>query len=110
MKLLPVIFKRQLTSYACTPGTYLSIAIFLVLSVIAGLQTSPWLEQDSGNLLAFFQFHPWLYCLLIPILAAHLWSDEANAGFLDLMKTLPITTFEWVAGNSWPPGSWWASA
>ncbi len=99
MKLLPVIFKRQLTSYACTPGTYLSIAIFLVLSVIAGLQTSPWLEQDSGNLLAFFQFHPWLYCLLIPTLAAQLWSDEANAGFLDLMKTLPITTFEWVAGK-----------
>jgi ABC-2 type transport system permease protein len=47
----------------------------------------------------FFQLHPWLYLLLIPVLAAQLWSDESNAGFLDLMKTLPITTFEWVIGK-----------
>ncbi|KTC54351.1 ABC transporter permease, partial [Pseudomonas fluorescens ABAC62] len=47
----------------------------------------------------FFQLHPWLYLLLIPVLAAQLWSDESNAGFLDLMKTLPITTLEWVAGK-----------
>jgi ABC-2 type transport system permease protein len=47
----------------------------------------------------FFQLHPWLYLLLIPVLAAQLWSDESNAGFLDLMKILPITTFEWVIGK-----------
>ena len=50
MKLLPVIFKRQIATYACTPGTYLSIAIFLVLSVTLGLYTSPWLERDTHHL------------------------------------------------------------
>lgn len=99
MKLLPVIFKRQLASYASTPGTYLSIAIFLTLSVVAGLHMSPWFEQGSSDLQVFFQFHPWLYFLLIPPLAAQLWSDESNAGFLDLMKTFPITTFDWVVGK-----------
>jgi ABC-2 type transport system permease protein len=99
LKLLPVIFKRQLTSYACTPGTYLSIAIFLALSVIVGLHIGAGAEQNSSNLLAFFQFHPWLYFLLIPALATQLWSDESNAGFLSLIKTLPITRFEWVLGK-----------
>lgn len=99
MKLLPVIFKRQLASFASAPGTYLSVAVFLALSVALGLYMSAWPEEDSGNLQVFFQFHPWLYCLLIPALASQLWSDEANAGFRDLMKTLPISPFEWVVGK-----------
>lgn len=99
MKLLPIIFKRQLVSYACTPGTYLSVAIFLLLTVTTGLQMSPWLEQNNGDLQAFFQLHPWIYLLLIPALATQLWSDESNAGFLELMKAMPITTFEWVVGK-----------
>lgn len=99
MKLLPVIFKRQLLHYACTPGTYLSVAIFSVLYVALGLHMSPWPEHDINTLQVFFQLHPWLYLLLIPSLATQLWSDESNAGFLDLMKTVPVTTHEWVVGK-----------
>ena len=99
MKLLPVIFTRQITTYASTPGIYLSIAIFLVLSVTLGLSMSPWLEHDTRHLQVFVQLHPWLYLLLIPPLALQLWSDESNTGFLDLMKTLPITPVEWVIGK-----------
>ncbi|UII73142.1 ABC transporter permease [Pseudomonas sp. HN11] len=99
MKLLPIILKGQLASYARAPATYLSIAIFLTLSATLGLHTNSWLEQDDSDLQVFFQFHPWLYLLLVPALATQLWSDEANAGFFSLMKTMPITAFEWVIGK-----------
>lgn len=99
MKLLPIVLIRQLASYARTPSTYLNIAIFLMLSVALGLYTSPWLEKNNSDLHVFFQFHPWLYLLLIPALATQLWSDEANKGFLGLMKTLPVTAFDWVVGK-----------
>lgn len=99
MKLLPVILKRQLACYACAPATYVGIAGFLLLSVTLGLYMSPWPEHDSGNLQIFFQMHPWIYLLLIPVLATQLWSDEFDAGFLALMKTLPVTTLELVAGK-----------
>ncbi|WP_219268066.1 ABC-2 transporter permease [Pseudomonas sp. Xaverov 259] len=99
MKLLPVIFKRQLASYACTPSTYLGIAAFLVLCATLGLYTSNWLEQDSGDLQVFFQLHPWLYLLLIPMLSTQLWSDEHHASMRDMLKTLPITSAERVIGK-----------
>ncbi|MFL1504568.1 ABC transporter permease [Pseudomonas sp. O64] len=99
MKLLPVIFKRQIASYACTPSTYLSVAAFLVLCTTMGLYTSQWMDQNSGNLQVFFQLHPWLYLLLIPTLSTQLWSDERDAGLRDIMQTLPITTFERVIGK-----------
>ncbi|SFB31857.1 ABC transporter permease [Pseudomonas sp. NFPP24] len=99
MRLLPVILRRQLTSYARYPSTYLNIAIFLILSVTLGLYVSPWREQNGSDLQVFFRFHPSLYLLLIPALTTQLWSDETNAGFFSLMKTLPITTLEWVVGK-----------
>ena len=99
MKLLPIIFKRQLASYACTPSTYLHIAVFLILSVALGKYISPWPEQNISDLQVFFQFHPWLYLLLIPALTTQLWADESNTGFFGLMKTMPITTYEWVIGK-----------
>lgn len=99
MKMLPVILKRQLASYACTPATYVSIAVFLGLSTTSGLYMNPWLEQGSGDLQVFFQLHPWFYLTLIPVLATQLWSDESNIGFFELMKTLPLTTAELVVGK-----------
>jgi ABC-2 type transport system permease protein len=99
LKQLPVIFKRQFASYASTPGTYLSVAAFLVLCATLGLYTSPWLEQDSGDLQVFFQLHPWLYLLLIPAVSTQLWSDERNPGLRDVLNTLPITVTERVLGK-----------
>ena len=99
MKLLPVIFKRQLVSYASTPSTYLSVAAFLVLCAALGLHTSQWVEGNSSDLQVFIQLHPWLYLMLIPTLSTQLWSDEHNAGFRDVMKTLPLTPAELVIGK-----------
>ncbi|WP_231423110.1 ABC transporter permease [Pseudomonas sp. Leaf59] len=99
MKRLPVIFTHQLTRYACSPSTYLSAAVFLVLCAGLGLQLGQWLERDSSDLQVFFQFHPWLYLLLIPALSIQLWSDEHDVGFRTLIKTLPITPFECVFGK-----------
>lgn len=99
MRLLPLIFKRQLASYACTPSTYLSVAVFLVLCAALGLHSNQWMEQDSSDLQAFFELHPWLYMLLIPGLSMHLWSDEHSTSFSNMLKTLHITSAERVIGK-----------
>ena len=99
MNLLPPVFKRQLASYLSAPATYLSIALFLVLSALLGLHTSPLLERSSSDLQGFFQWHPWLYLLLIPALSTQLWADENETGFGDFMKTLPVRPAELVIGK-----------
>ncbi|MBA1431401.1 ABC transporter permease [Pseudomonas fluorescens] len=99
MKLLPLIFKRQLANYACVPHTYLSVALFLALCTALGLHAHHWLERDSSDLQAFFELHPWLYLLLIPSLSMQLWSDERSASFSGMMKTLPVTSAECVIGK-----------
>ena len=99
MRLLHIIFKRQLASYASSPSTYLTVAVFLVLCTTLGLHANHWMERDSSDLQAFFELHPWLYLLLVPILSAQLWSDEHNSGFSDTLKSLPVTSMEQVMGK-----------
>lgn len=99
MKLIPVIFKRQLGCYLSTPATYLNVALFLALSMAGGVHINQWPGQEIVDLGAFVQLHPWLHLLLIPALATQLWSDESNAGFIELLPTLPITTAELSIGK-----------
>ncbi|MGC6369508.1 ABC transporter permease [Pseudomonas sp. K2I15] len=99
MKLLPVIFKRQLVSYFSAPVTYLSTAVFLTAATAFGFQTSQLLEKGSVDLHGFFQLHPWFYLLLTPVLSTQLWSDEHKSGAMDFLKTLPVTGFELVFGK-----------
>ncbi|MBW4796371.1 ABC transporter permease [Pseudomonas tolaasii] len=99
MKQLPALFKHQLIRYASAPNTYVSVAIFLVLSTASGLYTGQWQEQSSSDLGAFFQFHPWLYLLLAPALALQVRSNEQKPGRRDFMDTLPITVTERVLGT-----------
>lgn len=109
MRLLSTIFKRQLACYAGSPATYVSVAIFLALTMALGLYASRWLEQDIHDLRLFFHLHPWLYLLLMPALATQLWSDESHVGFRDLMKTLPVTGAELAIGKflaAWVVAGW----
>ncbi|MGY2402598.1 ABC transporter permease [Pseudomonas sp. SDO5271_S396] len=99
MKRMPVVFTRQLVSYISAPSIYLTVAAFLGLSAALGVQMSQWMEHDNSDLDAFFQWHPWLYLLLIPVLSAQLWSDERNAGFFNVIHALPIASSELVVGK-----------
>jgi ABC-2 type transport system permease protein len=50
-------------------------------------------------LVPFFDFHPWLYLVLIPALAMRLWAEERRSGTIELLLTLPVTMWEAVAGK-----------
>lgn len=99
MKSLLVVFKRQLASYLSAPATYLSIAIFLVLSAALGLFIRQWLEHSNNHLQAFIHLHSWLYLLLIPALSTQLLAHEHEAGFIDFLATLPLSPVQLVIGK-----------
>ena len=41
-------------------------------------------------------FHPWLYLLVVPALAMRLWAEERRSGTIELLLTLPVTTWQAV--------------
>lgn len=99
MKQLPVIFRREFSSFFATPLAYVFLLIFLVLSAVFTFYLGGFYESGQANLNPFFNFHPWLYLFLIPALAMRMWAEERKSGTIELLMTLPITRFDSVVGK-----------
>lgn len=94
-----IIFRRELTAYFTTPLAYVFIVIFLVMNGIATFDMGGFYERAQADLQPFFNFHPWLYLVMIPALAMGLWADERKTGTIELLLTLPVRLSDAVAGK-----------
>ena len=91
MSAIKTIFKRELSSYFATPVAYVFLVIFLLLSGLLTFWIGRWFELGQANLMGFFNFHPWLYLVLMPAIAMRMWAEERNTGSIELLLTLPVT-------------------
>lgn len=94
-----ILCKRELRNYFSTPIAYVFIVVFLVLSGIATFYIGNFFARGQADLVSFFSFHPWLYMLFIPAISMRLWSEERKSGTIELLFTLPITTWQAICGK-----------
>jgi ABC-2 type transport system permease protein len=94
-----VILKRELASYFATPVAYIFIIIFLMLSGVFTFYLGQFFERGQADLTSFFNFIPWLYIVLVPAVSMRLWSEERRSGTIELIMTLPLSTFQVVIGK-----------
>jgi ABC-2 type transport system permease protein len=48
---------------------------------------------------SFFTWHPWLYLFLVPAVGMRLWSEERRLGTMELLLTMPVTTWQAIVGK-----------
>lgn len=96
---IPTVFRRELASYFATPLAYIFIVIFLVLAGALTFFVGSFFERGQADLQPFFNFHPWLYLVLIPALGMRLWAEERKSGTIELLLTLPISVGAVVVGK-----------
>ncbi len=99
MRNIMTIFKREMNAYFTTPLAYIFIVIFLSMAASFTFFMGSFLERSQADLNSFFQFHPWLYIVLIPAVSMRLWAEEIQTGTIELLLTLPITITEAVVGK-----------
>jgi ABC-2 type transport system permease protein len=93
------VFKRELASYFATPIAYVFIVIFLVFAGVFTFFYGGFYETGQADLSSFFYWHPWLYLFLVPALSMRLWAEERKSGSIELLMTLPLETWQVVAGK-----------
>lgn len=94
-----VIMKRELLAYFSTPVAYVFLVIFLAAIGAFTFFLGGFFARGQADLQPFFTFHPWLYLFLIPAIGMRLWSEERKTGTIELLMTLPLSTFNAVAGK-----------
>ena len=94
-----ILCKRELRGYFSTPIAYVFIVVFLLLSGLSTFYIGNFLGRGQADLVAFFSFHPWLYMLFIPAISMRLWSEERKSGSIELLFTLPLSTWQVILGK-----------
>ena len=93
------ISKRELRAYFTTPLAYVFIVIFVALNGVTAFYFGALFDRGQADMQPLFGFLPWLYLFLIPAVALRLWAEERKAGTLELLMTLPVSTFDAVFGK-----------
>jgi len=86
------VYQRELRQDGGNPLAYVFVASFVSASILLAFQVGGLFEAGRAELVAFFQFHPWLFVVLMPALSMRAWSDEARTGTLETLLALPVPT------------------
>ena len=96
---IKAIVKRELSGYFTSPIAYVFLVIFLVLTGFFTFTVGNFFERGEASLVSFFTWHPWLFLFLVPAVGMRLWSEERRLGTMELLLTMPITTWQAIVGK-----------
>lgn len=96
---ISAIVKRELSGYFTSPIAYVFLVIFLVLTGFFTFTVGNFFERGEASLVSFFTWHPWLFLFLVPAAGMRLWSEERRLGTMELLLTMPITTWQAIVGK-----------
>ena len=97
--IIKAISKRELGGYFTSPVAYVFLVIFLLLTGFFTFTVGNFFERGEASLVSFFTWHPWLYLFLVPAAGMRLWSEERRIGTLELLLTMPVTTWQAIVGK-----------
>ncbi|MGI9522706.1 MAG: ABC transporter permease subunit [Hyphomicrobiaceae bacterium] len=99
MRNISIIFRRELNAYFGTTLAYVFVAIFVALTAAMAFYVGNFFARGQADLAVFFQYHPWIYLILVPAIAMRLWAEERKSGTIELLMTLPITPTQAIIGK-----------
>jgi ABC-2 type transport system permease protein len=96
---IKAIVKRELGGYFTSPIAYVFLVIFLLLTGFFTFTVGNFFERGEASLVSFFTWHPWLFLFLVPAAGMRLWSEERRLGTMELLLTMPVTTWQAIVGK-----------
>jgi ABC-2 type transport system permease protein len=92
LKIIFILFKKELMSYFNSPIAYIFIGVFLVVGNWLFFNTFFLIGQASVR--NYFSLLPWIFLFLSPALTMRLWAEEKKSGTIEFLLTLPITDWQ----------------
>ena len=93
------MIKKELQTFFATPIGYLVIALFLLFNALFLFVFKTdfnILNAGFADLNAFFYLTPWIFIFLISAITMRSFSDEIQAGTIEILKTKPISNWQIV--------------
>jgi ABC-2 type transport system permease protein len=94
-----IIARREFAAYFSSPLATTFLIVFVALTGAFAFYVGGFFDRGQADLAPFFQYHPWLFLLLVPAVAMRLWAEERKSGTIELLMTLPISPWEAILGK-----------
>lgn len=96
-----MICKKEWLQFFSSLTGYLAIIIFLLLSglFLFVFPDSSLLNFGYASLNPFFDLVPWLLLFFIPTITMKSFADEFKSGTFEILKTMPVTSWQLVGGK-----------
>lgn len=99
MSALLTLIRREFGAYFATPLAYVFLVAFVAAASAMTFYVGGFFGRRQADLSPFFLFHPWLFLALIPAIGMRLWAEERRSGTIELLMTLPVSTWQTVTGK-----------
>lgn len=93
------IARKELTLFFASAVGYLFLGAFLVSSLFAFFWVETFFARNIADVRPLFEWLPVLLIFLSAALTMRMWSEERRTGTLEFVVTLPVSTWEFVAGK-----------
>jgi len=80
---------------------YLFLAAFLAVTLFVFFWGEAFFVRNIADVRPLFEWMPVLLLFLCSALTMRMWSDERRTGTLEFVKTLPVSSWEFVLGKFW---------
>lgn len=97
LKIIYILFKKELMSYFNSPIAYIFIGVFLIVGNWLFFNTFFLIGQ--ATIRNYFSLLPWIFLFLSPAITMRLWAEEKKSGTIEFLLTLPVTDWQVVLGK-----------
>ncbi len=99
MKQTLTITKKELNAYFSSPMALIFIGVFLAATLFVFFWVDTFFARGIADVRPMFRWMPVLLIFLVSALTMRQWSEEEQSGSLEMLLTLPVSTWQLVLGK-----------
>lgn len=99
MKQALSIARKELEAYFGSPMALIFVGVFLVVTLFTFFWATAFWSRNIADVRPLFQWMPLLMIFLIAALTMRQWSEEQQAGTLEMLLTMPVSKTQLVIGK-----------
>lgn len=95
------IAQKELKQFFGSLTAYIALVLFLVINALYlfVLKDSSIFGLGYATLEPFFSLAPWIFVFLMPAISMRSFSEEYKTGTFEILKTMPVSSWQIVAGK-----------
>ena len=93
------VARKELVGFFASPVAYIFLGVFLLVTLFVFFWADAFFARNIADVRPLFEWMPLLLIFLVAALTMRMWSEERRMGTIEYLLTLPVSSFQYLAGK-----------